>query len=54
MPPPAWEVDEYRTVPGCLERREQGPARAMTAMVIALPASWIWLVLREPSRGPID
>ncbi|MEV2274706.1 hypothetical protein AB0I72_03885 [Nocardiopsis sp. NPDC049922] len=55
--PPAWEVDERQEWPGCLERREQAPTRALTAVVIALPATWLWLGLRVPStpaRPPGD
>lgn len=29
--PAAWDVYEPETLPGCLERRETGPARALTA-----------------------
>ncbi|MFE3459665.1 hypothetical protein ACFXKD_19155 [Nocardiopsis aegyptia] len=49
---PVEEVWEPRTSPGCLERREQAPARALTAMVIALPASWVWFGLRVKPSSP--
>ena len=49
--PPAWGINED-AARGCQAQRDRAPVRALTAMVIALPATWVWFGLRVKPPHP--